>query len=140
MPVYYSHKEWDVCPYCQNRVSEVRTTILNTTIGPELATCPHCGGIYKTGKSEWANKSEDDKRAYHNRVIWWCIGSLSYMFGIFGIAFLIMLLAVKASIGLTLLVSLTIALIVEIFLIRHVLHGSRMEIEESLERTQGMEG
>lgn len=134
---YYRYREWDICPHCRKRVSEVREGLFSdTTIGPELTKCPHCGGIYKTRKSEWADKSESDKKAYHKRVIWWCVGAAFWMaFGAFIVTALIMWLIIKATLGQILLASSILAMIVGIFAVKLVLRNSQNEIKKSLERT-----
>ena len=53
------HYEWDVCPYCNKRISDTRIGVASdTTIGPEVISCPFCTGFIRTEKSEWNNKTQ----------------------------------------------------------------------------------
>jgi hypothetical protein len=135
MPMY---SEWDICPHCRKRLSDVRMGILSdTTIGPALATCPRCKGIYKTGKSEWAEKSKIGKMGYYVRVARWCIGTALGVAALCVVAtLLIMGLALKASSNQMVLGGVVVAVVVGILTLGFVLRSAQMEIKKSLERSQ----
>jgi glutaredoxin len=128
--------EWENCPYCKKRISDVRIGLASaTTIGPEHAKCPHCGGVFKTDKSEWAKKSTFRKAGYFMRVVWWCIGAAILGGGGGFIAVLVIMgMVLKAPYDQIFSVGLIIAVVVGILAVAKVIYSSRREIKESLEK------
>ena len=128
--------EWENCPYCGKRISDVRMGLASdTTIGPELAKCPHCGVVFKTGKSEWAKKSSLRKAGHFIRVVWWCIGAAIFGGGAGFIAVLVVMgMILKAPDDQMFSVGLIVAVVVGILAVAKVLYSSRREIKESLEK------
>jgi hypothetical protein len=135
MPMY---SEWNICPHCRKRLSDVRMGMLSdTTIGPALATCPRCKGVYKTGKSEWAEKSKIGRVGYYIQVARWCIGTALVMTILCVVAtLLIMGLALKASSTQMVWGGVIVAVVAGILAVAFVLYSARMEIKGSLERSQ----
>ena len=128
--------EWENCPYCGKRISDVRIGLASdTTIGAEFAKCPHCGGVLKTGKSEWAKKSHLGKTGYFIRVLWWCIGAAIFGGAAGFIAVLVIMgMILKAPDDQMFSVGLIVAVVVSILAVAKVLYSSRRQIKESLEK------
>ena len=126
--------EWENCPHCGKRISDVRIGLASdTTIGPELAKCPHCSGVFKSGKSEWAKKSPLQKVAYFIRVVWWCIGAAIFGGGAGFIAVLVVMgMIFKAPDDQMFSVGLVVAVAVAVLAVAKVLYSSRRKIRESL--------
>lgn len=134
MPVI--HREWDVCPYCHRRIGDVRSTFRGT-IGPEVAKCPHCSGIYKTGQSEWASKSKGGRSLHYLQTIAGIVGAAFIgAVWVFGTALVIGVLNLSLSKGQTNGIALGVGCGVFVVGAALILLGSRAEIRRSLERTQ----
>jgi hypothetical protein len=135
MPVY---REWDTCPHCHKRLSDVRMGVASgTTIGPALATCPHCKGVYKTGKSEWADKSKAGRVGYYIQIARWCVGTALAMAALcVVVALLIMGFVLEFSANQMVWGGVIVAVVVAIIAVAIILDSSRREIKESLERTR----
>lgn len=125
--------EWDKCPYCGMTIGHVRRGVASdTTIGEPLEKCMNCGGIFKTGKSEWADKCSLSKIGYGIRVLWWCLGSFILATGA---GFVITLFTMAAIFKLpderTFPTALIIGLILGVISILFVINIARNEINDS---------
>lgn len=130
--------EWENCPHCGRQLSDVRIGVASdTTIGQRVGKCPHCGGIFKTGKSEWAKKSALSKTGYFVRVAWWCLGAAIFG-GIAGFipVVIVMGMILKAPDDQMFHVGAIVAFVVGMFAVVRVFYLSRKEIKESLRRTR----
>lgn len=129
--------EWENCPYCGKQISDIRIGLASdTTIGPELSGCPHCGSVFNTGKSEWAKKSTLSKIGYFMRVVWWCVGSAIFWGGIGFVSVLIVMgMILKAPDHQMFSVGLNVAVVVGILAVAKVLYSSIRAIKLSLGKT-----
>lgn len=128
--------EWNVCPYCGKRISDVRIgAASDTTIGPGVMKCPHCGGVFRTKKSEWAEKTPASKMGYSIRVVWWSIGAAIFgaTLGFLGVM-IVMGMIFKAQDNLIIPLGLIVGIAVGIYAVTRVINKSLMEVEESLKR------
>ena len=133
--------EWENCPYCGKRISNVRIGVASdTTIGQGLAKCPHCDGVFKTGKTEWTEKSSIQKTGYFVRVAWWCLGA--FLFGGFGtimaVLFFFILTGKNKTTSMETMLSyaLPLGIIVAVLLVIKVIFSSKHEVDNSIKRTK----
>ena len=133
--------EWETCPHCGKRVSDVRRGIASdTTIGQDVATCPYCGGLFKTGKSEWHEKTTLQKIGYYIRVFWWCLGA--FVFGGGGTVLVVLFVFVLSGKSKTtpmesmLSLALPIGIIVAVLLVIIIILSAKREIANSIKQTK----
>lgn len=132
--------EWENCPYCGKRIGDARIGVASdTTIGQEIAKCPHCDGVFKTGKTEWAEKSQIQKTGYFIRVAWWCLGAFVFGGGgtIMAVSYFFILTGKNKTTSFETILSyaLPLGIIVAILLVLKVIWSSKHEIYNSIKRT-----
>lgn len=134
MPVHY--REWDTCPYCHKRLGDVRMGVASrNTLGPPLARCPHCSGVYKTGKSEWAAKSKKERAIYYILALRWCLGA-ALVAGVCGFGSILIMSFANLAEGQANWIAAVVTTIVSAIGVAWALYSVRSEIKESLERTR----
>src|ERR1700674_1371580 len=59
---------WKVsCPYCKHRITLTVLDPSQIRIGSDTTTCPNCKKEFSTGKKEWNDMSEYDKKEFLNQ-------------------------------------------------------------------------
>ena len=72
------------CPHC-NAHLDYKVGYGHSSVGPAVAQCASCGETYKTGLSEWSEKSTAQRLGYYVLVPFRLLGAVLYgaFFGAF---------------------------------------------------------
>lgn len=137
--------EIDRCPYCRSTLDIRRGAASDTTIGPPVEACPKCGGLFKTGRTEWANKTAFGRAAYRARVVWWVFGE-SMLFGCGGggiitgvVAFIILKWKIDSHVAHLFAMWTVLAVGISALCVSRTIRIAKGEINDSLARTGRVE-
>jgi len=132
------HYEWDVCPNCRVHISSVRRGVASdTTIGPTHMVCPHCGSVLKTGKTEWIDKSAEERTGYYVRVVWWCLGAVifGWVIGFLPVFFFLGAIMKKPD-EMSLTAGMAVGVLTAVLAVIKVITAAKNEVKESMKRTR----